>query len=158
VSFTYTALVGFSDPNGAPATWPASYSDIAMTNDFDGDMHPGVTGVPRSGGGFLLPPTSALGAPSPGPRADKLYLVDRNMASALLTRTSCDDASGISTFMHFDNHLIGCHVSGGAACTPTEVKFIDDNRTTYTVSSATTSATTIQDGATCADVRNKLPM
>lgn len=64
----------------------------------------------------------------------------------------------MGTFMHFDNHMVGCHISGGGECTPAEVKFIDDNRTIYTVASATAEAKTISDAATCADVRNALPM
>jgi len=158
-SYMYTASIGFTPPAPATGAWPASYSALTMTTDFDGDGKPGLTGVPRNGNGYLLPPSSALGALGPSPRADKLYLVDRNVASAMLTRTSCDEASGTATFMHFDNHVVGCHVSGGAECTPTEVQFIDDNRTVYTVTSATTKAKVVPDGTTCATiVKDTLPM
>jgi hypothetical protein len=75
-----------------------------------------------------------------------------------LTRSRCDEASGTATFMHFDNHVIGCHVSGGNACSPAEVKFIDDNRTIYSVTGATAQTKVVANGATCADVRAALPM
>ncbi|HVT07886.1 MAG TPA: hypothetical protein VHO67_10530, partial [Polyangia bacterium] len=157
LSYRYDALVGL--PQSAPdATWPASYADLPTPSDVEGDGFPGVTGVPRAGTGYLLPPTSALGAISASPRADKLYLVDRNVASTVLKWTSCDAAAGSTTFTHFDNHVVGCHVAGGAECSPAEVKFIDDNRTVYTVTSAATSALVIAEGATCADVRAALSM
>jgi len=155
VTYGYTALVGFTE---AAASWPASYVDIKTTNDFDGDLKPGVTGAPRTGTGYQLPPASALAAVGSGGRADRLYLVDRNSGSVTLTRTSCDEASGTETSVHFDNHVVGCHISGGGECTPAEVKFIDDNRTIYSVTGATAQATTVRDDATCADVRRALPM
>lgn len=156
LSYTYTASVGFTPVAATTEPWPASYAAIT-TNDFDHDMNPGVTGVPRSGGGYLLPPTSAVAAVGAGPRADKVYLVDRNVASVMLTRTSCDEAAGTEVFMHFDNHVVGCRVSAGGDCTPSQVKFVDDNRSIYTVTSATIKATAIKSDATCADVRRALP-
>lgn len=160
VTYSYRAVVGFSeaDPIATAAQWPASYSAITMTTDFDADGHPGLTGVPRNATGYLLPPASALGAISASPRADKLYLVNRQVATTTLTRTSCDEASGTTKFMSFDNHVVGCHVSSGAECTPTEVKFIDDNRTVYTVTSATTESKVVANDATCAQIRAALPM
>lgn len=157
LSYRYDALVGLSQI-ASDAVWPASYADLAMTSDVEGDGLPGVTGVPRTGTGYLLPPTSALGAISVSPRADRLYLVDRNAASTVLAWTSCDAAAGSTTFTHFDNHVVGCHVAGGAECTPVEVRFIDDNRTVYSVTAATTSAQVIAESATCGDVRKALPM
>jgi len=158
MSFSYAALLGFTIADPATATWPASYTGITMTTDPDGDMTPGLTSIPRGSGDYVLPPTSALGALGIGSRADKVYLVIRHVVSAMLTRTSCDEASGPATFMHFDNHVIGCHVSGGAACSASEVKFIDDNRTIYAVTSGTMTTKIVPDGATCADVRAAFPM
>ena len=80
------------------------------------------------------------------------------VVSAMLTRTSCDEASGPATFMHFDNHVVGCHVSGGGACSSSEVKFIDDNRTVYAVTSGTMATKVVPATATCADVRAAFPM
>jgi len=158
MSFSYAALLGFTIADPATAAWPASYTGITMTTDPDADMNPGITSVPRGSGDYVLPPTSALGALGIGSRADKVYLVIRHVVSAMLTRTSCDEASGPATFMHFDNHVVGCHVSGGAACSASEVKFIDDNRTIYSVTSGTMATKIIADGSTCADVRAALPM
>jgi len=158
MSFGYAALLGFTIPDPATASWPMSYTGITTTTDPDGDMNPGLTSVPRGTGDYVLPPTSALGALGIGSRADKVYLVIRHVVSAMLTRTSCDEASGPATFMHFDNHVVGCHVSGGAACSASEVKFIDDNRTVYAVTSGTMTTKVVPDGTTCADVRAALPM
>ena len=106
LSFSYAALVGFTIANPTTAAWPASYTGITMTNDAEGDTHVGLTAVPRSGGGFTLPPTSILQTS----RADQLYIVVRQVTSATLTRTACDQASGSATFAHFNNHVVGCHV------------------------------------------------
>jgi len=158
MSFGYAALLGFTSADPATAAWPSSYTGITMTTDPDGDMSPGVTSVPRGSGDYVLPPTSALGALGIGSRADKVYLVIRHVVSAQLTRTSCDEASGPATFMHFDNHVVGCHVSGGGACSASEVKFIDDNRTVYAVTSGTMTTKVVPATATCADVRAAFPM
>ncbi|HEY8922819.1 MAG TPA: hypothetical protein VIU64_00490 [Polyangia bacterium] len=158
MSFDYAALLGFTIADPATASWPMSYTGITMTTDPDGDMNPGLTSVPRGSGGYVLPPTSTLGALGFGSRADQVYLVIRHVVSAMLTRTSCDEASGPATFTHFDNHVIGCHVSGGSACSASEVKFIDDNRTIYEVTSGTMTTKVVPDGATCADVRAAFPM
>jgi hypothetical protein len=155
---SYAVMIGYTMANGATADWPASHTGVAMTADSDGDMNPGLTALPRNGGGYVLPPTSTIGALLNGPRADRLYLVTRNVASNAMTRTSCDESSGTSTFMHFDNHVLGCHVSGGAECKSDEVDFIDTNRTKYVVTSATIETKVVADAATCADVRAALPM
>ena len=84
-------------------------------------MHVGLTAVPRSGGGFTLPPTSILQTS----RVDQVYIVVRQVTAAMLTRTACDQASGSATFAHFNNHVVGCHVMGGADCMPAEINFVD---------------------------------
>jgi hypothetical protein len=154
LNYSYAALVGFTMADGATADWPASYTGITMTNDAEGDMNPGLTSIPRSAGGFTLPPTSILQTS----RADQLYIVVRQVTSATLTRTACGETAGSATFAHLDNHVIGCHVMGGSGCMPTEVNFIDQQRTIYTINSATAQTKIIADGATCADVRAALPM
>jgi len=158
VTYDYAVLVGLDSTSSATAAWPTSYTGVMGANDPDGDNIPGLTAVPRNGGGYVLPPTSAIGAVLGGSRADKLSIVTRNVASPMLTRTSCDEASGTANVTRFDNHVIGCHVSGGGDCDPSQIKFIDDNRTVYMVGSATIKTKIVADGATCADVRAALPM
>jgi len=158
VSYAYAATVGFSETGSTPAPWPISYTGVSPISDADADGHPGLTGAAHVGAGYVLPPTSLLSAVGPGPRADLLYLVERNVATTQLVRTSCDEASGSTTSLHFDNHIVGCHVSGGGECMPLEVKFIDDNRTIYAVTKGTTTAKVIADDATCADVRAQFPV
>jgi hypothetical protein len=154
LTYNYAALVGFTMDNPTTAPWPASYTGITMTNDAEGDTHVGLTSIPRSGSPYTLPPTSILQSA----RADQLYIVTRQVTTATLTRASCDEASGTATFAHFDNHVVGCHVMGAGDCSPTEVNFIDTNRTIYEITSATAQTKTIADNATCADVRAALPM
>ena len=154
VSYSYAALVGFTIANPTTAPWPSSYTGITMTNDAEGDMNVGLTAVPRSGGGYTLPPTSILQLS----RADQVYIVTRQVTSATLTRTACDQALGSATLMQFNNHVVGCHVSGGDGCMPSEVNFIDQNRTIYEITSATAQTKIVAETATCADVRAALPM
>jgi hypothetical protein len=154
LSFSYAALVGFTMANPTTAAWPAAYTDITMTNDAEGDNHVGLTAVPRSGTGYTLPPTSL----AQDMRVDQVYIVVRQVTSAMLTRTACDQASGSATFAHFNNHVVGCHVMGGADCMPPQISFVDTNRTIYTVASATAQTKVVADTASCADVRAALPM
>ena len=154
LNFNYVALIGFTMADAATAAWPASYTDIPMTNDAEGDMHVGLTAVPRSGAGYTLPPTSLLQTS----RADMVYIVIRQVTSATLTRTACDQASGSAMFMHLDNHVVGCHVMGGSDCLPDNIKFIDMNRTIYEITGATAQTKVVADTATCAEVRAALPM
>lgn len=154
LSYSYAALVGFTSANPTTAAWPSSYTGITMTIDAEGDMNAGLTAVPRSGGNYTLPPTSILQLS----RADQLYIVTRQVTAATLTRTACAETSGSATFAHFNNHVVGCHVMGGGACSSTEVNFIDQNRTIYEIVSATAQTKIVAETATCADVRAALPM
>lgn len=154
LNFGYVALIGFTMADAATAPWPSSYTGIANTNDAEGDMHVGLTAVPRSGTGFTLPPTSILQTS----RADQLYIVIRQVTSATLTRTACDQASGSATFAFLNNHVVGCHVMGGSDCMPADINFIDQNRAIYEITGATAQTKVVADTATCADVRAALPM
>lgn len=157
-TYTYTALVGFTMADGSTAAWPATYTGITTPADFDGDTIPGLTSVPRNGGGYVLPPTSIVGALGHGAGADKVYVANRNVATVTQKWTSCDEGAGTEEFKYFNNHVIGCHVMGASECTAAETKFVDDNRTIFSVTSATSKTTIVPDAATCADVRNALPM
>jgi hypothetical protein len=154
LSYSYAALVGFTMTDGATAAWPSSYTGITMTNDADGDSNVGLTAIPRGGAGYTLPPTSIVQTS----RADELYIVVRQVTSAMLTRTACDETSGSATIAHLDNHVIGCHVSGGADCMASEIDFIDKNRTVYEITGATAETKIVPETATCADVRSALPL
>ena len=153
VNYSYTAVIGSTDSALQAGDWPASYTGVTMITDAEGDMNPGLTSIPRSGTGYTLPPTSIAQTS----RVDKLYVVIRNAFSPMLTRTACDEASGPATYMHLDNHVVGCHVMGGSDCMPTEVNFVDSNRGVYTIMGATAHTKIVADSATCADVRAALP-
>jgi hypothetical protein len=154
VSYSYTAVIGSTAADLQTGDWPSSYTGITMITDAEGDMNPGLTSIPRSGGTYTLPPTSITQTS----RVDKLYVVIRNASSPTVTRTACDAASGTATFMHLDNHVVGCHVMGGSDCMPSEINFVDSNRAIYTITGATAQTKIVPDTATCADVRAALPM
>lgn len=158
VTYDYAVLVGLDSTASSTAAWPMAYTGITGAVDADDDQIPGLTALPRNGGGYVLPPTSTLGAVLGGARADKVSIVTRNVAAPSLTRTSCDEAAGMANITHFDNHVIGCHIGGGGDCDTSQIKFIDDNRTVYVVGGGTIKTKVVADGATCADVRAALPM
>jgi hypothetical protein len=147
------ALVGvtMSDPN---ATWPSSYTSVTAA-DVDKDNRPGLLGIPKSTSGYVNPPVSIVGAL--GPRADKVDLGSRTTIDIQGSFTSCTEHSGKATAKHLDNHVVGCHLAGADECSAAQVKFLDDNRTVYTISGGTYLAKMVSDNATCADVRAALP-
>jgi prepilin-type processing-associated H-X9-DG protein len=127
-----------------------------MSVDADGDTKPGFTAVPRSGGGYVAPPTG-LGIFGSAPTADKLYLVWRTVVSLAGNFTSCEEQSGTANVTFFDSHVVGCHVAAGD-CAAAQTDFVDQSRTLYKPGSATFVAKKVPDGASCADVRMALPM
>jgi hypothetical protein len=137
-----------TDPNGP---WPALGAVTGA--DSDGDGHNGILAVPKTSAGYSQPPTSLLRTNS----ADKLYIASRITVTTNGTRTACDAQSGPATVANFDNHIIGCHIQGGGECANADYTFIDNNRTVYTVTSATFESKIVSDTATCDDVRAALP-
>jgi hypothetical protein len=144
------ALIGLTmpDPQGA---WPASYTMVTSV-DADMDGNPGITGIPKTGAGYVQTPVSTpiLGI---GARADKLYLASRTGVALNGKLTSCTEQSGLATISFFDSHVLGCHVSGGTECTAAQVDFVDTNQTKYTMMSGTFTSKILPDTATCADAR-----
>ena len=150
-----TALVGLTmtDPFNAP--WPATYNTI-MGQDAEGDGKLGITGVPKTGNGYVNPPTS-LGVFGSAPAADRVYIASRNVLALKGTRTSCDDQAGMVNVKFFDNHVIGCHNTLNAECDANQVKFVDDSRTVYMPAGASFVAKKVPDTSTCAEIRAALP-
>jgi hypothetical protein len=150
-------LVGLTlaDPKGA---WPTA-AQMKMANelvDADGDTKPGFTAVPRSGNGYVQPPLSTIGI---GPKAEKLYLVTRTVITLHGTSTTCDEISGTADIPFFDSRVVGCKIAGQTSdCMDSDAANIDTNKTEYKPESATFTAKTVADGASCADVRAALPM
>jgi hypothetical protein len=148
------ALIGL-DMADPMAAWPMSYTGI-MAVDADGDGKPGFTAVPKAGNGFVQPPTG-LGLFGSAPSADQVYIASRTVVSLEGMLTSCTEVAGTARVPFFDSHVVGCHVKGGAECTPNQIDFVDGSRTIYKIGSATFTAKQIPDNATCADVRAALP-
>jgi hypothetical protein len=145
------ALIGLTMENPT-AAWP---SRTAITGlDADGDGKLGLTAIPKDGDGFSPPPTSIQQTKF----ADKLYLVTRNIMTMQATQEGCPQTiNGTASVTKFDNHVIGCHVKGGGECSDSEAQFVDDNRTVYTVGTASFVSKVIPETATCADIRAALP-
>jgi hypothetical protein len=151
-----------------PATaWPAACTSnctpngVFMMSDLsndDGDGNPGVTvlGVKMLNGtnDYILPPVSA----SPGgASADKIYIASRTELSVSSTRQDCDTGTGTANVTLFDNHVVGCHLTTGAACTSAEASFLDTNRVVYTLKTgATVNTKQIRNNPnpTCAQARS----
>jgi hypothetical protein len=144
------ALIGLTMPD-PQAAWPASYTMVTSV-DTDMDGNPGITGIPKTGAGYVQTPvaTPILGI---GARADKLYLASRTGVALNGKMTSCTEQSGSAAISFFDSHVLGCHVSGGTECTAAQVDFVDTNQTKYTMMSGTFTSKILPDTATCADAR-----
>ena len=126
-----------------------------MTNDAEGDTKAGLTAVPRSGGGYTLPPTSIAQTS----RADELYIVVRQVTvgdvdpngvrrgrrAARPSRTSTTTSSVATS-------------AEATIARRAEIYFIDQNRTIYELTGATAETKLVAETATCADVRAALPM
>jgi hypothetical protein len=144
------ALVGLTMPDPA-AAWPVSYTMVNAI-DVDQDGNPGISATPKTGPGFVQTPV-ALPLLGVGARADKLYLASRTGVALNGTLTSCTEQAGNAAVTFFDSHVVGCHVTGGAACTADQINFVDSNRTAYTKMTGTFTSRILADGATCADAR-----
>jgi hypothetical protein len=156
---------------GSNCTPAGSFKASDLTNDDGVTSGGGITATPTMGNGYLLPPTDGLALN----KADKVYIVLRQELSITGTRmTDCNNSSGTAKLTLFDNHVVGCHVSGGSACNSAQVGFLDQNRTKYTNMSGASSANppaisatnavmgtfttkTLSTGAKCSDVRMALP-
>jgi hypothetical protein len=158
---TTVVLVGLKFPQGTdpsiawPST-PAGFPAGTMFPDDDKDNNPGITGTPLSGNGYVQPPTDILATA----KADQVYIASRNEFGLAGKWTDCNSTSGTATAKLFDNHVVGCHVAGGGACTTgpnSQAQFIDSNRTVYTPSPGTFTGKVLSSTATCADVINALP-
>jgi hypothetical protein len=149
------ALVGvtMTDPAGA---WPKAAKDLTVT-DPDGDAVNGFLAVPRSGeGDYTYPPIGISGVF--GSRADKLYLASRTVVGLKGKLDTCTEQSGTVDTKFFDSHVVNCHVENGGACTPDQIKTVDETRTQHQITSGTFKAKEVAADATCADIRAALPL
>jgi hypothetical protein len=109
--------------------WPTSVNSLDLMNDVvddDNDMHPGVTGTPRTDMGFSAPHTASSG----GVAVDKMYFALRT--GMILTGTigpTCDVGSGTVMATHLDNRVVGCEVTGppAADCNSDQYGYLDSN-------------------------------
>jgi hypothetical protein len=117
----------------ASTTWPASESALTADDlsDDDNDGHPGITAVPASTDGNVLPATGIATSPPLAPQADKLYIALRTALSFYGTASSCSQIEGTAKAAVFNDHVVGCHLAGGSECSAAEWDFIDQLSTVY---------------------------
>lgn len=156
-------LIGIAFANPTTAAWPNLATAQADQVDMDVDSHPGVTatpktGTPASGNAYANPP---LALSLFFPRADSLYMALRSVMTLNGTLTSCTAASGAASIAHMDDHIIGCHVAGGGACTATQISFVDGNSPVLMprtgANAPTFSAVKLTTAASCPNVRAAIP-
>jgi hypothetical protein len=160
------ALIGLALPQGTdPITyqWPSSswtFPQGTTFPDHDGDMNPGITATPLHTNGYVFPPT-AVGLGGSAPSADQVYLATRTAMTLSGSWSSCTDVSGTAMVTLFDNHVVGCHITGGSTCSTgmanTQADFLDQNRTLYTPGMATFVSKALPDTAACADALTAVP-
>jgi hypothetical protein len=160
------ALIGLALPQGVDPTtftWPDSswnFPSGTTFPDHDGDMNPGITATPLHTNGYVYPPT-AVGLAGSAPSADQVYIATRTAITLSGNWNSCADLSGMAMVTYFDNHVVGCHISGGSTCTTgganTQADFLDQNRTLYAPGTATFVSKALPDAAGCADVLIAVP-
>jgi hypothetical protein len=145
------ALVGLTMSNPT-APWPARSAIMGVDHDNDGRK--GLAAIPKTDEDYKRIPVNL----NRDKRADRLDLAIRNHMTLSSNVEGCPDTyTGTADVKLFDNHIIGCHVYQGGECTSDEIQFVDDNRTVFTVKSATFTATRVDDDADCDAVRNALP-
>jgi hypothetical protein len=148
-----------------PPTGAFMASDLEATadggtdyGDDDGDGNPGVTSVPvnmiSGKNDYVLPPVST--SLTNMSKADQIYIVSRSEISATTKRLDCLTTSGTATVTKFENHVVGCHLTGGGSCDGSETSFLDSNRVIYTLKDGATIKTKVITGKanpSCADAR-----
>jgi hypothetical protein len=146
-------LVGLSMTNPTTDAWPSTPEMVTQV-DMDEDTKPGVTAPYKSGAPYDFVPVNL----SKSARSDEAYLASRLAASFSGTISAgCTSISGTATVTHFDTHIVGCELSGGAGdCAQADSDFTDSNKPAYAAGSATLSLVKIPDAGTCADVRAAL--
>jgi cysteine-rich repeat protein len=136
--------------------------DIAQyVVDHDGD---GVLGIsahvnPTVGATYSYVPVRA----APLTRADRIYLVVRQVSSFNGTIADCSTVSGDAIVTEQNSRIVGCHrledVDAGVSgeCVDAERDFAERYKVVYSTGAATFSMKKLADGASCADVRGALP-
>ena len=101
------------------AAWPAP--EALQLVDHDGDGHPGVTAIPITGDGYLVPPSSVAQTQF----LDRVYVAARMRFALHAPLASCAGLeAGTVESLNFDYAIIGCHVQDGADCDDAELRFI----------------------------------
>jgi hypothetical protein len=141
-----------SDPVNDP--WPSTSSGLTPV-DMDSDGKPGVTAVFSTGRGDVLPPTSVYNTE----HADKAYVANRVVFALKGTLKSCTESEGTMDIRNMNLRIFGCHDDGSTQeCDATETSTLDVYACPQPrATSATYKLVKIDDGATCSDVRNRLP-
>jgi hypothetical protein len=142
--------VRLSDPRGA---WPARSALVPL--DDDGDGEPGITAIPKNGGGFALPPAD-IGQTE---HADRVYIAARVSFEFTAARAGCSQrVDGAVNPIAFDYAIVGCHALNGADCTKDNANLLGNNSPKFTLGSrGDWTSLPVDETATCEDVLAALP-
>jgi hypothetical protein len=156
------ALLGLTLANATTAAWPTS---ITSDVDSDQDGRPGVTAIVEQGGGYSPVLVDPFGS-----RADRLYVVIRQVTEITASALDCNVLSGSVTIPKIldasstakyaiDSHVIGCRLIGdGGDCAASQTSFVDTTQPVFSPSGSSTFASVrLDSGAACATVRQRLP-
>jgi len=144
----FAFVLGTTLTNPTTDPWPAVGSIVS--DDMDMDSNPGVTVPYKATAGYTLPLVDGTHS------SDEAYLATRLALSTSGAFTDCSDGSATVTVTHFDTHIIGCHVSGGAACSAAQSNVDDANRPLFAATTGPLTLLKIAAGSSCMTVRGAL--
>jgi len=164
---TYTtkpvaALLGLSLANPTTAPWP---STVTSSIDQDNDGKPGITLAMAHGGRYSDAPVDF----SKSPRADRLYVVIRQVTAISAKVDDCDHVSGTVSIPQIasgsggkyaiDSHVVGCRLDDGSGdCDATQASFVDATQPVFSPSGGSTfTSARVSSDTTCAAVRAMFP-
>jgi hypothetical protein len=154
-------LLGLTLANPTTDSWPTT---ITTDYDEDQDGNPGVTANVAQGGAYTNVPLDLFKQQ----RADRLYLVIRQITQIAATANDCDHFSGTVSIPQIpndatgkyaiDSHVIGCGWAGSTTnCTSSQANFVDATQPVFTPSGFTKiTQVRLAGNATCATVRQTL--
>jgi hypothetical protein len=132
--------------------WPSSWSGVD-TVDHDGDGHPGITALAKTGGGYSYPRIEALNADA---RAEAIYIASRTIMEFDGAIDTCDAASGLAD-VTMQNHAVGCRQVGGTPCSSGQTDTLSNNMPQFEAHGGVFDLVRIPDGSNCASVLSTFP-
>ena len=148
-------------PDAELGELPANDDFGPFLRDHDGDGLPAMTGSVPASNAQVPVRIVVQGAETIVYRADRIYLVVRQISAFFGTIDNCDAISGDAVVTRADSRVVGCRLSepaseAGKNCEPDDVDFADQNKFSLVPTAATFLQKRIQ-GSNCVDVRAAFP-